>query len=201
MYYRIYYKNELYHHGIKGQRWGVRRYQNEDGTLTAEGRDHYNKQAFTDTYNRKNYKRTGLFKRSQNPRDNARLRTNKGLQILAKDKKLQEAYANTQPDRHLPKSAKENGKMTADEFDKYSKDMFKAEQDFTKELMSAAKTFAGEYAGTPYTYVLKNGKVVNGTYEGTLGTIIKDYVEEEYYNNNFMSNEYNKKRVKYKLGI
>ena len=30
-------KNELYHHGIKGQRWGVRRYQNEDGTLTEVG--------------------------------------------------------------------------------------------------------------------------------------------------------------------
>lgn len=29
---------ELYHHGIKGQKWGVRRYQNYDGTLTAAGR-------------------------------------------------------------------------------------------------------------------------------------------------------------------
>ena len=28
---------ELYHFGIKGQRWGVRRYQNEDGTLTPAG--------------------------------------------------------------------------------------------------------------------------------------------------------------------
>ena len=28
---------ELYHHGIKGQRWGVRRYQNPDGSLTAAG--------------------------------------------------------------------------------------------------------------------------------------------------------------------
>ena len=32
---------ELYHHGIKGQKWGIRRYQNEDGTLTAEGRKRY----------------------------------------------------------------------------------------------------------------------------------------------------------------
>lgn len=30
--------NELYHHGIKGQKWGVRRFQNEDGTLTNLGR-------------------------------------------------------------------------------------------------------------------------------------------------------------------
>lgn len=33
--------DELYHHGIKGQRWGVRRYQNEDGSLTADGRIRY----------------------------------------------------------------------------------------------------------------------------------------------------------------
>lgn len=30
--------NQLYHHGIKGQRWGVRRYQNPDGSLTPAGK-------------------------------------------------------------------------------------------------------------------------------------------------------------------
>lgn len=29
---------ELYHYGIKGQKWGVRRYQNKDGSLTAAGK-------------------------------------------------------------------------------------------------------------------------------------------------------------------
>ena len=35
--------NELYHYGIQGMRWGVRRFQNSDGTLTAEGEKRYNK--------------------------------------------------------------------------------------------------------------------------------------------------------------
>ena len=30
--------NELEHHGVLGQKWGVRRYQNKDGSLTAEGK-------------------------------------------------------------------------------------------------------------------------------------------------------------------
>ena len=35
--------DELYHHGIKGQHWGDRRFQNEDGSWTPEGRERYGK--------------------------------------------------------------------------------------------------------------------------------------------------------------
>ena len=34
-------KTYLVHHGIKGQRWGVRRFQNKDGTLTTLGKKRY----------------------------------------------------------------------------------------------------------------------------------------------------------------
>lgn len=35
------YSNELYHSGVKGMKWGIRRYQNPDGTLTPAGKARY----------------------------------------------------------------------------------------------------------------------------------------------------------------
>lgn len=47
---------ELYHHGIQGQKWGIRRYQNPDGTLTAAGR-HRAKQGIRAKYTAENAKK------------------------------------------------------------------------------------------------------------------------------------------------
>lgn len=38
--------NELYHWGVKGMKWGVRRYQNKDGTLTAAGKKRMYREQF-----------------------------------------------------------------------------------------------------------------------------------------------------------
>ena len=37
----LYYSTELSHHGVKGQKWGVRRFQNPDGSLTEKGYKKY----------------------------------------------------------------------------------------------------------------------------------------------------------------
>lgn len=41
MYYHNDKNNELYHYGVKGMRWGVRRYQDSNGRYTTEGRKRY----------------------------------------------------------------------------------------------------------------------------------------------------------------
>ena len=53
--------NDLYHHGIIGQKWGIRRYQNKDGSLTPEGRkrlglDKYDREYNSDTVVKKGTK-------------------------------------------------------------------------------------------------------------------------------------------------
>ena len=41
MYYVVPYDSELYHYGVLGMKWGVRRYQNKDGSLTLAGKRRY----------------------------------------------------------------------------------------------------------------------------------------------------------------
>ena len=46
--------SELRHHGIKGQKWGVRRFQNKDGSLTADGKKRYGADDYKNTLDKVN---------------------------------------------------------------------------------------------------------------------------------------------------
>ena len=46
--------SDLRHHGIKGQKWGVRRFQNKDGSLTPNGKKRYGTDDFKDALDKVN---------------------------------------------------------------------------------------------------------------------------------------------------
>lgn len=57
--------DELCHWGIKGQRWGFRRFQNEDGSLTPEGRERYGEGGAKSKSDAQKYKAKVSFKTQQ----------------------------------------------------------------------------------------------------------------------------------------
>lgn len=57
--------DELCHWGIKGQRWGFRRFQNEDGSLTPEGRERYGEGGAKSKSDVQKYKAKVSFKTQQ----------------------------------------------------------------------------------------------------------------------------------------
>lgn len=96
------YPSYLIHYGVPNQKWGVRRYQNEDGSLTPEGREHYGYGSERD--NRKLFKQVnragkhtkvneyGVAKNLSN-KTYEKLSKNRAVQEALKDSKLREAQS------------------------------------------------------------------------------------------------------------
>lgn len=150
----------LAHYGTKGQKWGVRRFQNEDGTLTEEGRQRYGIEE----------RRTGA-----PPDETTYLETTKGKKIAVDPYGM---YRHMKSGRQVGKYIKEEG-FSVKENEKFFKqgkykDEAKRMKQVYKERMAVAKKYARmKYKDIPWSELKKETDALDEKEHNILNEFIR----------------------------
>lgn len=145
---RVYYvagipygNNELYHFGIKGQKWGIRRYQNEDGTLTQQGKIRYSDKSARKELGFEKKRGLGLDKYAENY-----------MTYMYKNSRNKE-------EKYKEKAAKNIGKKNYDKYVAEGKEYSKSAQLY--------KAFAETYNNIPQHNKKELNRLLDATFSAT----------------------------------
>lgn len=126
--------DDLVHHGIKGQKWGIRRYQNEDGSLTEAGKKRYG------SVEKLNYK---MAKKEYNKAYNEAYRKTNRLNISSKAKTDRDDAINRMYDSQKKMNTAKEAYKKSQKKNKSNRSEIKA--DFVSNYVGASRTNAKKY--------------------------------------------------------
>ena len=151
---RFEFYDSLQHHGIKGQKWGVRRYQNPDGSLTEEGKQRYlNPDGTLNAEGQKKLGREGVAKFNQQRQQQQNNNTGNVYDEETQKNKLNNAKQNKMYDKMFVETI-QNADLSDDEINKeyeaYLKDPKKYSETFeTNSLGKIKNSLSGNNTSKP----------------------------------------------------
>lgn len=133
--------DELYHHGIKGMRWGVRRFQNEDGTLTAQGRQRYKDYRSDQSTRRSLTRHVAADKKNLKDRGEAMNEVTKNYNDAQEQmrKALSKGFISRKKRQELVDEADANLTKAGEELEKRRADLNRAERIYNKDAEALFK--------------------------------------------------------------
>ena len=172
--------NELYHWGIKGMKWGIRRFQNKDGSLTALGKkrstqsqEYHSKQKELDTrHSSEKSRRSGLteaqtideLKKLTEPTRNRKIREDS--ESMQKWRELDQEIKDYSGDWYLSKGVSQGFKNTVDQHKQNLQLTVRPKQDEARQLRRKYNDLVDEIAvnnlpNSEREYTKKTGMLMN----------------------------------------
>ena len=149
--------NYIKHHGIKGQKWGVRRFQNKDGSLTPAGKKKYgSKENFEKQYPEDRKAATKAVKRASDKGVDA---VRAAREVEGERTKKRQAKA----DKALEKAAREKASKMSDQELREAVNRLNLEENYTRMVQNRERISVGESAVAKVLNVTLTAMTVTST--------------------------------------